>query len=113
MFIKEIVEYFLSFNLTVNLQRENINLAYYECENMTQRFKIFSQTIQLECVVVIIKMLIERLECSQNLLVKMSRNLHMFFNSVAHLSTDIEWLISPLKNIMDGIDKNYEHIKFN
>ena len=113
MFIKEIVEYFLSFNLTVNLQRENINLAFYECENMTQRFKIFSQTIQLECVVVIIKMLIERLECSQNLLVKMSRNLHMFFNSVAHLSTDIEWLISPLKNIMDGIDKNYEHIKLN
>ena len=113
MFIKEIVEYFLSFNLTVSLQRENINLAFYECENMTQRFKIFSQTIQLECVVVIIKMLIERLECSQNLLVKMSRNLHMFFNSVAHLSTDIEWLISPLKNIMDGIDKNYEHIKFN
>jgi len=58
-------------------------------------------------------MLIERLERPRYFLVEMNRNLLLFFNSMTYLSTNVKWLISPLKDIMDSIDKEYERREFN
>ena len=58
-------------------------------------------------------MLIERLKRSWNFLTKINRNFLLFFKLTTHLSTDIDYLISPLKDIMDGIDKKYECEKLN
>ena len=107
MFLKEVVKYFLSFTLAAKLQERNFKLIYNECKDISQRITNISQNVQLECIVIIIKMLIEGLECSYAIL-NIDYNLRMLFNSVTHLSTDIKWLISPLKNIMDSIDKEYE-----
>ena len=105
MFIKEVVKYFMSFNFTVYLTKENLKFIYNECEDIIQKFTNISQAVQMESIFAIIKMLIGRLERSWDFLGKINRNLIMFFNSVTRLSTDIKWLISPLKDIMDSIDK--------
>ena len=105
MFIKEVVKYFMSFNFTVYLTKENLKFIYNECEDIIQKFTNISQAVQMESIFAIIKMLIGRLERSWDFLGKINYNLIMFFNSVTHLSTDIKWLISPLKDIMGSIDK--------
>ena len=108
MFIKEVVKHFMYFKSAVYLNEKNLSLIYYECKDISQRFAVISRDVHLECIVVIIKMLIERLEHFRDFLGKINRNLIMFFNSVACLSTDIKWLISSLKDIIDSIDKEYE-----
>ena len=113
MFIKEVVKYFMSFNLTFYLTKGNLKFIYNECEVITQKHTNISQAVQMESIFAIIKMLIGRLERSQDFLGKINRNLKMFFNSVTYLSTDIKWLISPLKDIMDSIDKKYESSESN
>jgi len=105
MFIKEVLKYYLSFELTAKLQNKSLQYTYNECKDISQRYTNISQKVKLECIVVIIKMCIERLEYSRDFLVKINYNLKMLFNSVTRLSTDINWLISPLKNIMDVIYK--------
>ena len=113
MFIKEVVKYFMSFNLTFYLTKGNLKFIYNECEVITQKHTNISQAVQMESIFAIIKMLIGRLERSWDFLGKINYNLIMFFNSVTHLSTDIKWLISPLKDIMDSIDKKYESSESN
>ena len=108
MFIKEVVKYFMSFNFTVHLTKGNLTFIYNECEDITQKYTNISRAVQLECIVVIIKMLIGRFERSWDFLGNINRNLIMFFNSAAHLSTDIKWLISPLKDIMDSIAEEFK-----
>ena len=113
MFLKEVLKYLLSFTLTTNLQKRNLKFIYNECKDISQRITNISQTVQLECTVVIINMLIERLERPRYFLVEMNRNLLLFFNSMTYLSTNVKWLISPLKDIMDSIDKKYESSESN
>ena len=108
IFIKEMAKYLLSFNLTVNLGKKDIKYIYNECKDIFQRLRNISQTFKPECIVVIIKMLIERLEGTQGSLISISRSISILFDSVTHLSSDVDWLISPLKDIMNGIDKEYE-----
>ena len=55
----------------------------------------------------------ESLDVSQNLWEKKKKQYFLYFKSVTHLTTDISWLISPLKDIMDDIDKEYEQIEYN
>jgi len=60
MFIKEVVKYILFSNLTANLNKRNLKFIYTECLKISQRFTNISQNLQLESIIVIIKMLIER-----------------------------------------------------
>ncbi|KKO73987.1 hypothetical protein AAJ76_1500001, partial [Vairimorpha ceranae] len=66
-----------------------------------------SRTVKLECIVVIIKMLIKRLESLQEFSIDVDCSLLSIFKSAIHLSLEIDWLISPLKNIVDNIEKEY------
>ena len=113
MFIKEVVKYFMSRNLSIYLRNYNIPLINNECEDITQKYTNISRAVRLECIVVIIKMIVEKMGCSWDFLVQINHNLIILFYYVTHLSTDIKWLISPLKNIMDSIDKEYDRAESN
>jgi len=113
MFIKEVVEYFCLYNLSIRLRSCDIPLVYNECKEIIQKFTNISRTVKLECIVVIIKMLIERLEGSHNFLKEKKNNLFMFFKSAIRLFSDIDWFISPLKDIVDNIEKEYDRVKSN
>ena len=113
MFIKEVIKYFLSVDFNVNPNSNNINYIYNKCKYISQRYSKISRIVKLECIVVIMKISFERLEGSQIFWEKKKKLFFLFFKSVTHLSTDISWLISPLKDIMDDIDKEYEQIECN
>ena len=113
MFIKEVVKHFMYFKSAVYLNEKNLSLIYYECKDISQRFAVISRDVHLECIVVIIKMLIERLEGSHNFLKEKKNNLFMFFKSAIRLFSDIDWFISPLKDIVDNIEKEYDRVKSN
>ena len=113
MFIKEVIKYFLSVDFNVNPNSNNINYIYNKCKDISQRYSKISRIVKLECIVVIMKISFERLEGSQIFWEKKKKLFFLFFKSVTHLSTDISWLISPLKDIMDDIDKEYEQIEYN
>ncbi|KKO73794.1 hypothetical protein AAJ76_2290003487, partial [Vairimorpha ceranae] len=72
-----------------------------------------SRTVKLECIVVIIKMLIKRLESLQESSIDVDYSLLSIFKFAIHLSLEIDWLISPLKNIMDVINKEYDRVESN
>ena len=113
IFIKEVVGYFSIFNLSVHFYECNINLIYNECKDIIQRFTNISRAVELKYILVIIKMLIERLETSAEFLKIEKKNFLLLFKSVTYLSTDIDWFISPLKDIIDGIDKKYKRRELN
>ena len=113
MFIKEVVEYFCLYNLSIRLHECNITLVYNECKEIIQRFTNISRTVKLECIVVIIKMLIKRLESLQEFSIDVDCSLLSIFKSAIHLSLEIDWFISPLKNIVDNIEKEYDRVKSN
>ena len=113
MLIKEVVEYFCLYNLSIRLHECNITLVYNECKEIIQRFTNISRTVKLECIVVIIKMLIKRLESLQESSIDVDYSLLSIFKFAIHLSLEIDWLISPLKNIMDVINKEYDRVESN